>query len=154
MKPVTVSVAVQRPRQEVFDHLDVLANHEAFCDHFMVDWRLSGPRAGVGATVRFRAKAPGGSQEAELTVVEASPPERIVEESVGAGGRRRTRGTFTLAQDAPGTTTVTFELALVSAPFYERPLMPLLRPWLVKQNTRAVERLKEQLEARPRAAAG
>jgi len=37
VKPVTVSVAVSQPAEEVYDFLDVLANHEAFLDHFLVD---------------------------------------------------------------------------------------------------------------------
>lgn len=148
MKAVTVSVTVDRPRQEVFDHLNVLANHEAFCDHFLVDWQPSGPPAGVGAKVRLRALAPGRSEWVELTVVAVQEPSRTVEETLGAGGRRLSRGTFTLAEVGPSATEVTFEFALVRSPFYERPLAPLLRPWLAKQNARAVERLKEQLEAR------
>ncbi len=147
MKPITVSVSIGRPRQEVFDHLNVLANHEAFCDHFLVDWQLSGPPAGVGGKVRFRALAPGRSEWAELTVVAVEEPSRTVEETLGAGGRRLSRGTFTLAEAGPDATALTFELALVRSPLYERPMLPLLRPWLAKQNTRAMERLKEQLEA-------
>lgn len=147
MKPVTVSVTVDRPRQEVFDHLNVLANHEAFCDHFLVDWQLSGPPAGVGGKVRLRALAPGRSEWVELTVVAAQEPSRTVEETLGAGGRRLSRGTFTLTEAGPGATEVTFEFLLVRSPLYERPLAPLVRPWLVKQNARALERLKQQLEA-------
>jgi hypothetical protein len=51
MKPITVSVVVDRPREEVFAHLDMLANHEAFTDHFMHDFTFSGPAAGVGRPV-------------------------------------------------------------------------------------------------------
>ena len=59
MKPIHVSVRVDRPREEVFAFLDVLANHEQFCDHMLVDWSFSGPAAGVGARARMRANAPG-----------------------------------------------------------------------------------------------
>ena len=54
MKPIHVSVHVDRPREEVFAFLDVLANHEQFCDHMLVDWTLSGPRP---ASARGRACA-------------------------------------------------------------------------------------------------
>ena len=93
MKPVEVSTVIRRPIAEVYAHLDVLANHEAFTDHFLVDWELDGPASGVGASVRMRVRAPGRTEEVELTVIDAEPPVRSVEETVGAGGRRRTRGT-------------------------------------------------------------
>ena len=41
--PVTVAIDVPHPREQVFDFLDVMANHEAFNDHLMTDWRLEGP---------------------------------------------------------------------------------------------------------------
>ena len=47
MKPVTVRTRVSRPAAEVYDHLDVLANHEAFVDHLLAKApsdRPSGPR--------------------------------------------------------------------------------------------------------------
>ena len=39
-EPVTVTVEVARPRQEVFDYVDVAANHERWMDHFFKDWRF------------------------------------------------------------------------------------------------------------------
>ena len=59
MKPVTVSTTVPQGREEVYDFLDVLANHEPFTDHMMVDWQYSGPAAGLGARARMRLKKPG-----------------------------------------------------------------------------------------------
>jgi hypothetical protein len=149
MKPVEESILIRRPIDEVFDHLDVLAHHEAFNDHYLVDWELRGPATGVGAAVRMRAKAPGRSEWVELTVIEAERPVRSVEETVGAGGRRRTRGTYTLAERDPATTEVTFTLAPIETPRVERLLWPLSRAWLRRQIRRALERLREQLE-RPR----
>ena len=43
MKPVRVSTEVPFPREEVFDFLDVTANHEPFTDHVLRDWEYSGP---------------------------------------------------------------------------------------------------------------
>jgi hypothetical protein len=56
MKPVTVSTSVAKPVAEVYEFLDVLANHEAFNDHMLVEWKFSGPRRGVGARARALAK--------------------------------------------------------------------------------------------------
>jgi hypothetical protein len=147
MKPVEVSTVIRRPIAEVYAHLDVLANHEAFTDHFLVDWHLDGPASGVGASVTMRVRAPGRSEEVELTVIDAEPPVRTVEETVGAGGRRRTRGTYTLDELDADRTEVRFEIEPLAVPRSERPLWPLSRAWLRRQNTRSLERLREQLEA-------
>jgi len=68
MKPVTVSVVVPNAREQVYRHLDVLANHEEFTDHMLVDWQCSGPRSGVGARARMRLKKPGRPDWMELEV--------------------------------------------------------------------------------------
>jgi hypothetical protein len=91
----------------------VLANHERFNDHYLIDWDFHGPPTGVGAGVRLRARAPG-QKPAELTVIEAEPPVRSAEETVGSGGGRRTRGTYTLAELDGTTTEVRFVLAPIS----------------------------------------
>jgi Polyketide cyclase / dehydrase and lipid transport len=153
MKSVEVSTVIRRPIAEVYAHLDVLANHEAFTDHFLVDWRLEGPASGVGASVTMRVRAPGRSEEVELTVIEAEAPVRTVEETVGAGGRRRTRGTYTLEAIDADRTEVRFEIEPLEVPRSERPLWPLSRAWLRRQNARSLERLREQLEGQPAQAA-
>src|SRR5215210_3060868 len=88
MKPVTVSVTIDRPRREVYEHLDALANHEAFTDHFLVDRQLSGPPRGVGATLHGNVRAMGRQEPFELTVIDAQAPSTIVEVTKAAGGRR------------------------------------------------------------------
>ena len=153
MKPVEVSTVIRRPIAEVYAHLDVLANHEAFTDHFLVDWQLAGPASGVGASVTMRVRAPGRSEEVELTVIDAEPPVRTVEETVGAGGRRRTRGTYTLDAIDADRTEVRFAIEPLEVPRSERPLWPLSRAWLRRQNARSLERLREQLEGQPAQAA-
>jgi Polyketide cyclase / dehydrase and lipid transport len=145
MKPIKVSVAVDRPRDEVYEYLDVIANHEAFCDHFLTDWSRSGPAAGVGAKVRVKAKAPGPETWIDIEVIEAVPPVRTVERGTSAEGRRRTRGTYTLSELPGHRTLIEFELVYEATPSYERAALPLLRPWLRRANQRAMERLGEQL---------
>jgi uncharacterized protein YndB with AHSA1/START domain len=146
MQPVTVSVAVERPRDEVYAFLDVLANHRPFTDHFLVDWTLTGPERGVGAKARMRGKAPGGASEwMDMEVVEASAPERIVEKAVSAGGKRRTRGTYTLHALDDQSTRIEFELVYEAAPLTDRLLAPVVHAWLRKANARAMERLGETL---------
>src|SRR5258706_971850 len=104
MKPVAVSTTVARPREEVFDHLDLLANHATYMDHMFVDWTFSGPATGVGAKGRAKVDAPLSREFAEFEVVESVRPERTVEEGVSAHGKRRTRGTYRL-EELPGSGT-------------------------------------------------
>jgi uncharacterized protein YndB with AHSA1/START domain len=151
MKPITVSTTVPLPREEVYAFLDVLGNHEPFTDHMLTDWTLSGPRAGVGARARMRANVPGPQQWADMEVVEARPPERIVERAVGANGARRTRGTYVLADAPGGGTDVRFELVYEAAPPVERLLAPVVRAYLQRGNRKAMERLRETLAARAHA---
>jgi uncharacterized membrane protein len=145
MKPIKVSTTIDRPREEVYAYLDVLANHEAFTDHFLTDWSVSGPPSGVGAKVRVKAKAPGTETWIDIEVIEAKAPERTVENATSAGGKRRTCGTYTLTELPGNRTLVEFEFDYLSTPALERPALPLMRPFLRKANEKAMERLAEQL---------
>ena len=153
MKPIEVSVHVDRPRGEVFAFLDALPNHVGFTDHMLVDWSFSGPAAGVGARARMRASVPGPKDWLELEVLESTPPVRTVEETLGAHGRRRTRGTYTLEEAPGGGTLVRFELAFLESPRRERLLAPLMRRWLARGNAKAMRRLGETLAPSSAAAA-
>lgn len=145
MKPVTVSVTVARPVQEVYDFLAVLANHESFLDHFLVDWRFSGPKSGVGAKGAARTDAPGSQDWTDFEIVEAESPARIVEEGVGAGGKRRTRGTYRLEELPDGKTRVSFELEWLEASRAERLVPPLTRAFIRRPSAKAMRRLSTQL---------
>ena len=144
MKPVTATVTVPQAREEVFDFLDVLANHERFTDHFLVDWQLSGPRSGVGAQARMRVKSPGPDDWLDMKVIAAERPRTNVEESVGAKGRRRTRGTYVL-DELPDGTRISFELAWLEAPLSERLMAPITRSVVGRANAKALRRLVDAL---------
>jgi hypothetical protein len=148
MKPVTVSVAVPQPVEEVYDFLDVLANHEAFLDHFLVDWKFSGPARGVGAKAEARASAPMSQDWTEFEVVEAERPSRIVEEGVGLKGKRRTRGTYRLEPLSDGGTEIAFELAWIEAARAESLIPPMTRAFLKRPNAKAMHRLAKLLSER------
>src|SRR5919198_1563093 len=154
MKPVEVSVEVPQQRTEVYDFLDVLAAHEAFTDHFLIDWETSGPRSGVGARARMRVKKPGPPDWLDMNVIAAERPRTTTEESVSAKGRRRTRGTYLLEELPGGGTRISFELAWLEAPVSERLAAPLVR-WVVRRNNEtSLRRLAEQLRTRPRTEGG
>lgn len=145
MKPVTVSTAVAKPAAEVFELLEVLANHEAFLDHFLVEWSFSGPQRGVGAKGRARANTPMSQDWTEFEIVVAEAPSRIVEDGVGAGGKRHTRGTYRLEELPSGETEISFELEWLQASRAERLCPPLTRAFVRRPNRLALRRLAKQL---------
>jgi uncharacterized protein YndB with AHSA1/START domain len=147
MKPVTVSVRIDRPREDVFSFLDTLANHQQFTDHMLVDWTVAGPATGVGGKARLRANVPG-KQWMEMEVVESVPPVRTVEETIGAHGKRRTRATYTLDELPDRATDVQFQLEYLEAPLSERLAAPLIRAYMRRANAKAMRRLGQTL-ARP-----
>lgn len=145
MKPVTVSIEVPQPPEQVFDYLAVLANHETFLDHFLVDWKFSGPRKGLGAKGEARASAPMSQDWTDFEIVEVEAPSRIVEEGVGLGGKRRTRGTYRLRGLPGGGTEISFELAWIEAARAESLLPALTRAFIRRPNAKALRRLAREL---------
>jgi uncharacterized protein YndB with AHSA1/START domain len=118
--PVTVSVEVARPRQEVFDYVDVLANHEHWMGLLYKNWTFEGPRRGVGAIAKAQVDAPAARERVTFEVVESTAPERIVEAGESAHGKRETRGTYRFTELEGGGTRIEFELAWAKAPRTER----------------------------------
>jgi carbon monoxide dehydrogenase subunit G len=148
VRPVIVGTDVPQPREDVYEFLDVLANHEQFTNHVLVEWHYSGAASGVGAKARVKVKAAGRSEYVDFEVISAERPSTIVERNVGAKGKRIATGTYTLADLPGGGTRVTFEYAWQQAPLSERVAAPLVRGVLHRANQRAMERLGEQLTQR------
>jgi hypothetical protein len=113
----------------------------------LVDWDVSGPPSGVGARARMRLKKPGRPDWMDLEVIEADAPRGTTEETVGAGGRRRTRGTYVLDKLPDGGTQISFEIAWLRAPLMERLAAPITRAVMRRGNQRSLDRLAEQLTA-------
>ena len=153
MKPVRVSIDVPQAREDVYDFLDVLANHELFTDHMLRDWRCEGPARGVGARASVTAVAGGRTEHLDMEVITAERPARNVERNVGASGRVAT-GTYTLDPLPGGGTRITFESAWLRVPRREALAAPLVRAVVRRGNKRAMERLAGQLRASNPAAPG
>jgi hypothetical protein len=147
-KPVTVSVDVPFPREQVYDFLDVMANHEPFTDHVLKDWRYDGPARGIGSKATVTVKQGPVSDTVSFEVVEAQAPRMIRERNVGAKGKRVATGTYELSELPDGGTHIAFTYAWEAMPAAERLLAPLTRSMLRKANERAMERLAEQLPAK------
>jgi uncharacterized protein YndB with AHSA1/START domain len=148
--PLTVSVTIARPREEVFEYLADIANHAEFCDHYLKDWHLTREESyGRGAGARFRIAAPGNRFPwGDTTFVEVDPPFRIVER--GRGGkynRIKVTGIFTLTPGPGGTTRVEFTNEVEPALLSDRILEKLgTRSWLKRKNRKALRRLRSILE--------
>jgi Polyketide cyclase / dehydrase and lipid transport len=148
MKPVRVTIDVPEPRGDVYEFLDVMANHEPFTNHILRDWEYSGPDRGVGSKARVRVKAAGRTDTVDIEVVSAEAPRTIVEQNISAGGRRRANGTYTLDELPSGGTRITFEYSWQTAPLADRLAAPLVRGMMRRANDRAMQRLAAQLAAR------
>ena len=150
MGPLSTSIVVTAPRETVFDYLQDIANHAEFCDHYLVDWRLTRlDSVGVGAGARFRVKAPMNRFAwADVTFAEVEPPRLIVE--VGRSGkynRVRTLGRYELEPAAAGSTRVRFTLQTVPATISDRILEGFGgRAWMRRKQQRALHRLRDILE--------
>jgi uncharacterized protein YndB with AHSA1/START domain len=148
---VTVSVSIDRPREEVFAYLVDIANHPEFSDHYLKDWRLTRiDSVGRGAGARFRVDAPCQRFGwADLTFIEVERPHRIV--AVGRGGkfnRIKTTAIWTLDPAPGGGTEVEFMVESEPALPTDRLVEALSgqRGWFNRKARRAMRRLQGILE--------
>jgi uncharacterized protein YndB with AHSA1/START domain len=150
MDPVSASVTIARPREEVFEYLLDVANHAEFCDHYLVDWRLTREDSyGRGAGARFRVKIPFNRFPwADVVFAEVQRPRLIVETGrAGKFNRIRTLGTYELEPGAAGTTRVTFTFESEPGNLADRLGEAMgARPWLRRRTVRALRRLRSILE--------
>jgi uncharacterized protein YndB with AHSA1/START domain len=151
VQPVSVSIIVGAPREQVFDYLQDIANHPEFTDHYLVDWHLTRiDSVGLGAGARYRVKAPRNRFSwGDSTFVEVDAPHRIVEAGrMGKNNRIRTLGVYELASGSAGTTRVRFTFETEPATFADRLLESLGgRGWLKRKNNRAMRRLRSIIES-------
>src|SRR3954447_6308089 len=149
MDPVSVSVTIARPREEVFEYLADLANHAEFYDHYLVDWRLTREDSyGRGAGARFRVQERNRFPWADVVFAEVERPRLIVETGrAGKFNRIRTLGTFELEEESGSTTRVTFTFESEPKMLSDRIGESLgARGRLRRKNARAMRRLRSILE--------
>jgi uncharacterized membrane protein len=146
MEPVTVTVEVGRPRQEVFDHVDVLANREGWMNRLYKGWSFEGPKRGVGGIAKAQVDAPTSQERVTIEVVESIPPERIVEQVESAHGKRQTRGTYRFTEAGEGRTRIEFEFEWLKTPRTERIATPVSRAFMKRAQGKGLKKLAAQLE--------
>jgi uncharacterized protein YndB with AHSA1/START domain len=149
--PVTVSVKIGRPREEVFAYLSDIANHSEFSDHYLEQFRLTRlDSVGRGAGARFKLRAPlQRFAWSDMTFSVVEPPHRIV--AVGRGGkfnRIRTTAIWTLDQAPGGGTDVEYMIESEPALPTDRIVEALSgqRGWFKRKLRKAMSRLQAILE--------
>jgi len=145
--PISLTIAVDAPREQVFDFLCDLGVRPAWTDHFAHEYRLMRIEArGVGAGARFRVDAPAGMRYMETVISEAERPYRVVEH--GRGGRLDRIPVRIVWELTEGPTTT------VTLTFWTKPSSPIDRVrelgrsrWWRRRWSRALRRLRELVEA-------
>jgi uncharacterized protein YndB with AHSA1/START domain len=145
--PISLTTAIDAPREQVFDFICDLATRPGWIDHFAHDYRLERIAAqGQGAAARFRVDAPAGIRYMETVIAEAERPHRIVEH--GRGGRLDRvpmRIVWELREGA--TTTVVLTFWTVPAAGIDR-IRELGRSrWWRRRWGKALRRMRDQLES-------
>lgn len=152
MRPVTVHTVISAPREEVFDYVGDLANHVAFIDHYVSDYRLARANSyGEGAAARFRVENPGPKQWAEVVFKEFDRPRRIVEAGrAGRLGRNRFWNVWELIPEGGSATRVEMTTWTEPATRFDAFKEALgARRWFRAQAKTALERLRRVFEETP-----
>ncbi len=145
--PVTVSTTIDRPREEIFDYLADVANHPEFSDHYLTQWRLTREDSwGQGAGARYRLKRRNRFAWADMTLVEVSPPRRIV--ALGRGGKFNRVKTTTTWELSPGPGGTRIDMTTETEPALPTDRLAEfgLRRWFRRRAGKALRRLRSILE--------
>ena len=148
MRQVTVDTVISAPREEIYDFVVDLAARPAFTDHYLRDYRLARVNpVGKGAAARFKLEAPMAKEYAELTIVEADRPRRIVEEiRVGRLGRNRSVAVYEFLQEAGGSTRVEMTTYSEPATVVDRLKEFGAAGWMRRQTKMSLRRLRRIFE--------
>jgi uncharacterized membrane protein len=145
MLPVTAQISISASREEIYDYVADLALRPAWCDHYLKDFRLAGPRSkGVGAAARYLVDAPMSSVYLEVAVIESESPRRIIERAHG-GRNLRSKGGVSWELTRAGSdltrveTTTWIEPGTPREAFKQRLGM---QSWMSHQTKTALERLR------------
>jgi uncharacterized protein YndB with AHSA1/START domain len=148
MGPISLTIAIDAPRERVFDFVADLGRRPAWTDHFIRDYRLERLEpSGKGAAARFALRAPGGIRHMETVISEADRPRRIVEDGRGGRWNRIPIHTIWEMTEGPGSLTT------VTLTFWTEPdAFARLREagrggWWKRRWGRALRRLREAIES-------
>lgn len=149
MRPVTATTYISASREEVFDYVADLANHVAFADHYLRDFRLARTDSyGLGAAVRFAVKPPLAATYAGLTITTFERPHLLVLDGrSGRVGRTRYGMVWEFGREAGESTRV--GLTTLTDPGLRIDSFKEgfgARRWYARQMKVALERLRQIFE--------
>jgi len=151
MDPIKAHVLIDRPREEVFDYLADIANHQEFSDHYLKEWHLTRVDSyGRGAGARFKIDAPRDRFGwGDMTFIRVERPFKIV--AAGRSGkfnRNKTWTEWTLTPEDDDVTRVDVwtesEPALMTDRWMEA--LTRRRSWFKRGQRKALKRLQLILE--------
>jgi uncharacterized protein YndB with AHSA1/START domain len=150
MDPVTASITIGRPREEVFEYLADIANHSEFTDHYLKEWRLTRVDSyGRGAGARFKIDAPLDRYAyGDMTFIEVEPPYRLVAAGrEGKFNRNKTWTTWTLEPSGHATRLEVETETEVTLPT-DKLMMAITRrrSWTKRRLNKSLSRLQGILE--------
>jgi len=154
MGPISIDIAIDAPRERVFDFICDLGRRPGWTDHFLADYRLERVEpAGEGAAARFRVDAPGGIGYMDMVITKAERPYRIVE--AGRGGRSNripVRAVWELEGGEGSVTEVSLTFSTEPTSRFDRIRDRRAGRWWRRRWKKALRRLRDQLESTEAAA--
>jgi uncharacterized membrane protein len=144
MAPITSSIEIARPPEDVFAYIDDLSRHGEWQTAIeQVTVETEGPTR-VGSRARDRRRVPGGVREITYEITEHDPPRRA--SFRGVDGPVRPVGTVSVIPLDASRSRVMLELDFEGRGIGKL-LLPLVRRDAAKHVPADQQRLKERLEA-------
>jgi uncharacterized protein YndB with AHSA1/START domain len=144
MAPITTSIEINRPAEDVFAYMTDLARHREWQGDILETTVLTEGPTRVGSRARDRRRVPGTTRDLTYEITEFEPPRRV--RFQGIDSPVRVQGEARVEPLDEGRSRVTLSLD-----FKGRGVGLLLAPMVRRQAARAVpvdySRLKEQLES-------
>jgi Polyketide cyclase / dehydrase and lipid transport len=151
MGPALAAIEIDLPRQPVFDRIADLSARPAFTDHFLSGFHLTRiDSSGVGAGARFHHDIALLGIWMDTTIVDAEPPQRILERGSGGRGNRIAATTVWELTEGPGSLTrvrLSFWTEPSNTLARARELLGAAAPRYERRWATALRRLRDQLES-------
>jgi uncharacterized membrane protein len=145
MAPITGSIEIDRPPEEVFAYLDQLERHGEWQSQIISSKLETEGPTGVGTRATDTRKVPGGKQNVTYEITEHDAPRKS--SFRGTNGPVRPVGSVTVEPAGEGRSRVTLELDLKGHGLLGPLVAVLARGQARKQVPQDQQRLKERLEA-------
>ncbi len=142
MAPITASIDIARPPEDVFAYLDDLSRHGEWQASIRETQVLTEGPTRVGSRARDTRQVPGGARPITYEITAHDPPRSV--SFRGVDGPVRVIGTATVTP-ADGGSRVAVELEFVGRGLGKL-LLPLVRSQARRELPADQQRLKERLE--------